>query len=262
MQIEQAEVIRQQCCGGAYRELVLRAPAVAQAVTPGQFIHLRVPRLEQAVLRRPFSVFRAEGENLSVLYKTVGIGTRALAEVRPGETLSIMGPLGRGFPEPDRASLPVLVAGGYGVAPLYLFARKHERVGRLFIGAARADDVLCVNDFAAFGWDVAIATEDGSAGRRGLVTEALDAWLNSRNANERPEFFACGPDGMLKAVGERAIALNLNAWLSLDKHMGCGVGACLACVQRLRDGNGDAYWGRVCREGPVFESRRIVWSNG
>jgi len=259
MRIEQAEVISQQSSGAAYWELVVRAPSIAGEVRPGQFVHVRIPRLEQAVLRRPFSVFRAEGENLSILYKTVGAGTRALAGVSAGETLSVMGPMGTGFPEPDAGSVPVLVAGGYGVAPLYLLARRTGRKGRLFVGAATAADVLCVRDFEAYGWETTVATEDGSAGTKGLVTAALDEWLAVRGAGAKAEFFACGPDGMLRAVGERAIALNRKAWLSLDKHMGCGIGACLACVQRLRDANGNSYWGRVCRDGPVFEARQVVW---
>jgi dihydroorotate dehydrogenase electron transfer subunit len=171
-----------------------------------------------------------------------------------------MGPMGTGFPAPDPDSLPVLVAGGYGVAPLYLFARRTRMTGKLFIGAASAADVLCVDDFKAYGWEVVVATEDGSAGVRGLVTAALDAWLGKDGLSARPEFFACGPDGMLRAVGDRAIAAGRPAWLSLDKHMGCGMGACLACVQRLKSDNGDIYWGRVCRDGPVFEARRIVWN--
>ncbi|MBM4147497.1 MAG: dihydroorotate dehydrogenase electron transfer subunit [Lentisphaerae bacterium] len=262
MEIEQASILRHQPCGGAYRELVLNAPAIAASVRPGQFLHLRIPRFEQAVLRRPFSVFRAEGEHISILYKTVGAGTMALTGVREGEVVNVMGPLGNGFPSSSPGSLPVLVAGGYGVAPLYLLARRMDMAGIIFIGAATSDDVLCVEDFAAFGWQIEIATEDGSRGARGLVTGPLDAWLASRRCPEQPEIFACGPDGMLRAVGERAIKAGHRAWLSMDRHMGCGVGACLGCVQRLKKADGSAYWGRVCRDGPVFDASQIVWNNG
>ena len=101
-----------------------------------------------------------------------------------------------------------------------------------------------------------LATDDGSLGMRGLVTTPLDAWLS--DAAQEPEFFACGPNGMLKAVGERAIAGNWKGWLSLDRHMGCGVGACLACVQKIRR-DGAETLARVCKEGPIFESREVVW---
>ena len=129
------------------------------------------------------------------------------------------------------------------------------------IGGSTAHDVLCVKNFSALGLDVRVTTEDGSLGEKGLVTDALDSWLKGCKASPAPEFYACGPDGMLKAVGDRAIAGGWNAWLSLDKHMGCGVGACLACVQKVRLNDGAETWARVCREGPVFESREIVWDN-
>ena len=260
MRIEQADVLGQIGLGGGYRELRLRCRAIATDVRPGQFLHLRVPRLEQAVLRRPFSVFRAGAEELSVLYKTVGIGTEALAGICGGDRVSLMGPLGRGFPEEDPGSVPLLVAGGYGVAPLHFLASRMTRTGVVFIGGATSDDVLCERDFAGLGWDVRVATEDGSQGERGLVTAPLDKWLSDDLPQRgEVEFFGCGPDGMLRAVAERAGAGGRKAWLSLDKHMGCGVGACLACVQRIRRDDGGIQWGRVCRDGPVFEAKQIVW---
>jgi dihydroorotate dehydrogenase electron transfer subunit len=246
--------------GAQYRELVFEASDVAPRVEPGQFIHLRIPRLSNCVLRRPFSVFRADARTVTILYKTVGRGTEALSQVTPGEVVSILGPLGRGFPRVLSRTLPVLVAGGYGVAPLVFLASRSATRGVVFIGAAGAADVLCVEEFEKLGWAVRVATEDGSLGETGRVTVALDAWLARERADIIPEFFACGPDGMLKAVSDRAIEGSWKAWLSLDKHMGCGMGACLACVQRVRAEDGSASWARVCREGPVFECREIVWN--
>ncbi len=259
MKLQIATVIDHREMGGEYRILTLAAPSIASRINPGQFVHVRVPRLETAVLRRPFSVFRVNGRKLSIIYKLVGRGTRALASVEPGEDISVMGPLGNGFPAAGAGSTPLLVAGGYGVAPLYFLASRMRRKGAAFIGGAEAKDILCAGDFRKIGWKVRIATEDGSAGARGLVTDILDRWLERRKASGIPEFFACGPDGMLKAVGNRAIAGGWKAWLSLDKHMGCGVGACLACVQKIRMKDGTEGWMRVCREGPVFEARQIVW---
>jgi dihydroorotate dehydrogenase electron transfer subunit len=259
MQLEQARVTEHSDVAGTYRELVLEAGGIASTVRPGQFVHMRVPRLENAVLRRPFSVFRVTGQTFSILYKQIGRGTRALREVRPGERVNVLGPLGNGFPLPDGARYPVLVAGGYGVAPLYFLAREAGSVGTVFVGGASTIDLLCLSDFAEIGWTVITTTEDGSAGQRGLVTAALDAWMAETAGDRTLVFYACGPDGMLKAVGERAVRMGCEAWLSLDKHMGCGVGACLACVQKLRRKNGDEVWGRVCKDGPVFEAREIVW---
>jgi len=260
MKIEEVTIAEHAEFAGGYRLLVFEAPAIAGAVGPGQFVHLRVPRFEIGVLRRPFSVFRAEEGRLSVLYKAVGGGTRAMTRLRVGERLSLMGPLGNGFPRPATGGRPVLVAGGYGVAPLSFLARTWPDGGLVFIGGATRTDILCEKDFDPQLWDVRVATDDGSQGVKGLVTVALDAWVASRAAGDpQPEIFACGPEGMLKAVGERAVAQGWKAWLSLDKRMGCAVGACLACVQRVREQDGTERWTRVCKEGPVFEAREIVW---
>lgn len=256
--MENAEILEHRDIQGGYKRLVLRAPDIAPEVRPGQFVHLRIPHLEASVLRRPFSVFQAQNDTLSILYKDAGHGTAVLKGAAPGETISLIGPLGRGFPVACGARTPVLVAGGYGMAALYLLARALPRPGVAFFGGKTAGDILCVDEFEFLGWTVQVATEDGSAGTRGLVTGPLDARLKNPPP-EGVELFACGPMGMLKAIGERAIAGGWKAWLSLDRNMGCGVGACLTCVQKIRTPDGGWTWQRVCREGPVFESREIVW---
>lgn len=261
MHLEDATVINHDSVQGGYRLLVLRSPRVAPEVRPGQFVHLRVPGLDTAVLRRPFSVYNVEGGELSILYKDVGRGTAAMTRLRAGETVSLIGPLGRGFPAAQEGRCPVLVAGGYGMAALYLVARGSAARGTVFVGGRSAQDILCVKEFESVGWDVKVATEDGSLGVRGLVTDALDGWLEQLPADRVPELFACGPNGMLRAVGERALARGWTAWLSMDTHMGCGVGACLTCVQKIRTAAGGWEWARVCREGPVFECRDVVWDD-
>lgn len=258
MHIEDGTVVAHEPVGAAYRVLTLRLPTVAAKARPGQFVHLRLAMLHDAVLRRPFSIYQVDGDCLAILYKTVGRGTAAMKDLAPGATVSVIGPLGNGFPLPEAkaTAVPVLVAGGYGVAPLYFLATRLARTGLLFVGGATRADILCVDQFTTLGWDVRLATDDGSLGMRGLVTAPLDTWLT--DARREPEFFACGPNGMLKAVGERAITGGWTGWLSLDRHMGCGVGACLACVQRIRK-DGAETLARVCKEGPIFESREIVW---
>jgi dihydroorotate dehydrogenase electron transfer subunit len=261
MHIENGKVIQHVPIGAGYKVLTLQLPEIAAKAKPGQFIHIRIAALQDAVLRRPFSIYRVEGETLSILYKSVGRGTEVMQRLASEETLSILGPLGNGFPLPlsdDRT--PVLVAGGYGVAPLYFLARELQRKGILFIGGARAADILLADEFRRLGWEVEIATEDGSLGVKGLVTVPLDAWLKTRRADLTPEFFACGPNGLLKAIGKRAIQDGFKAWLSLDRHMGCGVGACLACVQKVQF-EGQETLVRVCKEGPVFEAREVIWED-
>jgi dihydroorotate dehydrogenase electron transfer subunit len=264
MRADRAVVTRHELLYGEYRVLEMHVPDVARAVQPGQFVHLEIPGLDDAILRRPFSVFKADDAMLSVLYKPVGKGTRAMTSIRADDEISLIGPLGQGFPTNHDVAKPVLVAGGYGMAALYLVACALKSSGTIFMGGRSAGDILCVDEFEAIDWDVRIATEDGSLGTRGFVTVALDEYVAELPDPRAVEYFACGPNAMLKAVCDRALANDQKAWLSMDRHMGCGVGACLVCVQRIRDPeseNGDWHWERVCSEGPVFESREIVWDD-
>jgi dihydroorotate dehydrogenase electron transfer subunit len=259
MKMDKAIVLKHIAAAGEYRLLTLTVPRVAVRAKPGQFVHLLVPGLDAAVLRRPFSIYRAGGKTISLLFKPVGHGTRSMLRLEAGDAVSVMGPLGKGFPALVRGRLPVLVAGGYGVAPLSFLASRLPRPGLLFVGGRSARDVLCLADFRKLGWKIQVSTEDGTVGSKGFVTAPLDAWTARLKAGVKPELFACGPDGLLKALGARAIRHGWKAWLSLDNHMACGVGACLACVQKIRGADGVEVWGRVCKDGPVFEAREIVW---
>lgn len=265
MLIENVKVHSHRLIKGGYRLLTLKSRKIAPAVQPGQFVHLRVPPLADAILRRPFSVFRAQAGRLAILYKTVGKGTQAMESLRAGDKVSLLGPLGKGFPNVQKNTLPVLVAGGYGMAALYLVAQRTRVKGIVFVGGKCADDILCANDFRSLGWDVRVATENGSAGQKGIVTRILDAWLAKERRGRLPEFFACGPNGMLKAVCKRVGRGGWDGWVSMDRHMGCGLGACLACVQKVRTrdtaGKETWNWARVCTEGPVFACRDILWQS-
>lgn len=252
-------LLAQHILTGDYRLLELKAAAIARKARPGQFVHMRVDGLDHTSLRRPFSIYRAEGDVLSVVYKTVGRGTSLLAQLTVGDSVGLIGPLGNGFPCDPGGRVPVLVAGGYGVAPLSFLARRLGTKGVLLVGGRTAADVLCTEDFLTLGWDVQVATQDGSCGECGLVTVLLDRWL-ATHAPGQAELYACGPDGLLRAVTERSRSAGCRAWLSLDKHMVCGVGACLACVQHLRRADGSIWIGRVCHDGPVFEASEIVWN--
>jgi len=257
---ENAEVLEHAEIQGGYKLLIMRAPSIAPVVKPGQFVHVLIPHLGEAILRRPFSVFKADGDQLAILYKGVGKGTLTLSYLRHGETLSLIGPLGRGYPGLTDGSFPVLVAGGYGMAALYLCARTLPVKGMAFFGGRSASDILCVKEFEDLGWTVRVTTEDGTLGRHGKVTDALDAWIGGEGAGLKPELFVCGPSGMLKAVAERALRQQWRAWVSVDNNMGCGVGACLTCVLKVHNPEkGDWTWARACREGPVFNAEEILW---
>jgi dihydroorotate dehydrogenase electron transfer subunit len=260
MELETVHVLQNAFLVPPYRVLELEAPGSASSAKPGQFVHVRLAGGDQPILRRPFSIFKAEGTRLALLYKQVGRVTEAMQQLQAGDTLSLLGPLGNGFPLELRGAVPLLVAGGYGVAPLYFLARKLDRAGNVFIGGATAQAILCAQDFAELGWRVDVATEDGSQGTRGLVTGLLKTELAARFKEQRVQAYACGPNAMLAAVSALAIAGGWPAWLSFDRHMGCGVGACLACVHKVWR-NGAAVWARVCKEGPVFEARDVVWDD-
>jgi dihydroorotate dehydrogenase electron transfer subunit len=244
----------------SYFRLVLRAPQIAPLVQPGQFAHVRIPPLKDALLRRPFSIFQAENDTLSILYKTVGKGTEALSRMRAGEELSIIAPLGHGFTVPKPGGeTPLLVAGGYGMAALYLLAQRSPQKGIVFVGGRQAVDILCEKEFQELGWEVRVATEDGSRGEKGLVTQPLLAAIqNPKSPLRNYKLFACGPTGMLKAVAGIADKFHLPCELSMDEHMCCGVGVCLTCVIPIQTKGGWEYQ-RTCTEGPVFDSRRVIW---
>lgn len=258
MKLEQAVVTEHAPIQGGYNLLWMEAPSIAPAVRPGQFVHVLIPHLGEAVLRRPFSVFKAEGIRLAILYKDVGRGTKTLGYLRPGEPVNLIGPLGNGYPDQQAEAFPVLVAGGYGMAALYMKAQRSPAPGVAFFGGRTAGDILCVAEFEALGWEVRVTTNDGSLGAKGLVTDALDAWADRECGGLAPELFACGPGPMLEAVSERGLARGWPTWVSVDSNMGCGVGACLTCVVRIRDGDGWV-WKRSCKEGPVFDAREVLW---
>ena len=257
---EKSNILEHSELGSGYRRLTVAAPRLAAELEPGQFVHVRIPALESSALRRPFSVFDVEGEKVSILYKTVGRGTTALNKAGLGDEISILGPLGHGFPLKCEGEA-LLVGGGYGVAPLFFLAKRLLASGfdagrvHVFVGGRTKSDLLALDRFAALDVKVSTATNDGSDGVKGLVTDPLDDVLaDLRSAGGRFELFACGPDPMLKAVSMRATGTGSKGWISMDRHMVCGVGACYACIQKTVRGNS-----RCCIEGPVFAASDLVW---
>ena len=251
---EKATVARHEDIGSGYRYLALSSPLVSSQARPGQFVHVKVPGLEDSALRRPFSIFDADGDMLTLLYKKVGRGTAALNLVKEGDTVEVLGSLGRGFPAACSGTA-LLVGGGYGIAPLHFLAKRLPGRKIVFAGGRTASDILAADRFAALGVETRFATNDGSLGEKGFVTLPLDAEIERLKAAHEPfELFTCGPDGLLKAVADRALAAGVPGWISMDRHMICGVGACYACVQKTVRGNS-----RCCIEGPVFPAEELVW---
>jgi dihydroorotate dehydrogenase electron transfer subunit len=192
------------------------------------------------------AVFRREGAALEVLYKVTGRGTALLGAARPGERVRVVGPLGRGFPEPAPGARALLVGGGTGIASLFDLAARARGPVAVLLGARRADDLMALDEFLGLGVELRLATEDGSAGRRGLVTELLAEALAEGPAS----VYACGPTGMMRRAAELAAGAGAPCLLSLENRMACGFGVCLGCaVPRRADG-----YALVCRDGPVFDA--------
>ena len=257
--LEDAGILSNERFQGDYWRIIFRAPGVCPLVHPGQFVHVRISQLRDRVLRRPFSICDVSGEGtLTVVYKVVGEGTNALSHLRQGQACNLMGPQGMPFTLPNSDETPVIVAGGYGAAATYLLASRAPRKGILLLGARSSQDIILADAYKEAGFSVRMATEDGSAGTKGRVTVLLESLLGENIPH--PRFYACGPHGMLIAAAKSFVGAGYNnAELSLDHLMCCGVGACFACVVRVKDTNSPDGWryARTCSEGPVFDAGDI-----
>lgn len=257
--LEDAEILYNECLKGSYWKVEFSAPEICPKVKPGQFVHVQIAQLRDRILRRPFSIYNVTPDGtLSIIYKIVGEGTAALAELLPGTKCNLMGPLGVPFSMFENDEIPVIIAGGYGSAATYILAQRSVNPGVLLLGARSQEDIILVEEFKKCGFDVRLATEDGSLGTKGLVTLLLEDAIRGNSGNFR--FFGCGPHGMLMAVGRQLLANNLDGELSLDHLMCCGVGACFACVVKVKADNEDNWrYARTCNEGPVFKASEIYY---
>lgn len=237
-------------------ELVLQAPKMAAAISPGQFVMLLSEAAGAPYLGRPMSYFRRSADTISVLFRVVGTGTRHLAGLMPGTSLRLLGPLGRPYADPAPGEV-WLVGGGVGVPPLYDWAlalrqRGHRVVA--VIGARTRAQLLAVEAFQQVVDDCLVATDDGSAGRRALAAEVI--------SDAARTVYACGPVGMLKAIQRWASGRGTPTYLTLEARMACGFGACLGCTVACAhpDPTLGAYghYVRVCQEGPTFLAEEVA----
>lgn len=234
-------------------QLRLLVPEVAAAAQPGQFVHVRCGAGLDPLLRRPLSVHRYDRENgrVELLFARIGRGTALLAQARPGEILDVLGPLGRGFRVEARTRNILLVAGGLGIAPLVALADEAIRREMMVTMIAGSKSAAAVPPASLMSPEVeyVICTEDGSLGEKGLVTECVPHF-----AEWADQTFACGPREMLRALARLPSLPRKSVQVSLEEHMGCGLGACFGCVVRTKNG-----FQRVCRDGPVFDIEDVVW---
>jgi dihydroorotate dehydrogenase electron transfer subunit len=256
----QARITRREEVATGHHLLQLHCPEVAAAARPGQFVHVRVTGTYDPLLRRPISVMLADARvgDIELLVRTVGRGTDILAALPAGSFVDLMGPLGNGFELLHRGQEPLLVAGGVGVAPLIFLADVFQMAPgghyvRGLLGAATQDALACWQEFAGRCEEFEAATEDGSAGEQGLVTDLLAPHLERGGI---AAVYTCGPRPMMAKVAAICAQAKVPCWASLEQFMGCGIGACLGCVvptylePRHR---------RVCTDGPVFDASTIAW---
>lgn len=264
--------------------LRFRSPAIAQRILPGQFLMLRLADCNDPLIGRPLAMYDVAGDCLDVVYLTKGKLTTRLQEFRPGQRVDVWGPLGNGF-LPERTEHLVMVAGGIGQTPFLALAK--EYLGRqqfgmpsrqvpkakqvtFCYGARTADYLAGVQDFEQLGVEVRIATDDGTRGHHGLVTDLLRQVLGEDRGQESgvrsqrtrangTRIVCCGPEPMMEAVAKIAAAENIPCQVSLETPMACGIGICFSCVAKVRTSEKEWDYKRTCVEGPVFDAATIEW---
>lgn len=273
-----AEIVRHEEVGTSTRLLAVRCEELAKAILPGQFVMIRPEGIGDPLIGRPlalFDIWYEDGQptGIEVVYLVKGKLTTWLADQPVGQTVQIWGPLGNGF-EPVEAEHIVMVAGGIGQTPFLCVAK--ERLGQLRYGTPPreappvAQLTLCygartagyhagVNRFQETGIDVRLATDDGSAGHHGLVTDLLREVLAEKADLANVLVLTCGPEPMLQAVSKVAAEFHVRCQVSLETPMACGIGICFTCVAPIATDDGQWDYRRTCIEGPVFDGQDVVW---
>lgn len=263
----QVEIAVNRPLSGGYFVLELasdRANPVADA-SPGQFVMLRGEWGRDLLNGRAFSVLEPiDSHRFSVLLKVFGRGTALMQKMPAGARMTVTGPLGQGFPAPTPGRTQLLVAGGVGLPPLHFFARQHAQgdaphhaTPEMFYGGRTAADLVLTEDLERWGIPTVLATEDGSRGEHGRVTEPLLARIEQAAArSESIELLACGPTPMLRALRELGLSHGIPTYLCLEEMMACGFGVCLGCAVPVYGAKPYKY---CCTDGPVFEASEVRW---
>ncbi len=237
--------------------VTVEAGELAAQVQPGQFVHMLIPGMEGHILRRPFSVFHVSDDKskMAILYQVVGFGSKQLTTVAPGAAVDIMGPVGHGWHAPEGVRSAFLVAGGVGAAPLFMHAQELVAAGidvEVVLGAQTAGALVCEPKYCELlGGEPHLATDDGTRGHAGFVTDVV----SHRIAEKQFDYVACcGPEPMMHTVSDLTLKAGIPSFISLEKRMACGIGACLSCIVETVDGRK-----RSCVDGPVFDASKVVW---
>lgn len=253
-QKNKAVVISQKKIADGIFDMWLATP-LAEEAAAGQFIGI-YPNNQSTLLPRPISICEVSQDKtaLRVVYRVAGHGTAEFSHCQPDDILSILGILGNGFPQSEATGKSVfLIGGGIGIPPILELAKEIKASRKQILAGYRDSQLFLKEDLEQHG-EVYIATEDGSAGTQGNVMDAI-----AKNHLEADMIYACGPMPMLRAIKEYALEKNIKAYISLEEHMACGVGACLGCVVKTKeiDHHSHVKNARICTDGPVFEAREV-----
>lgn len=224
-------------------------------IQPGQFVNIEIKGISEVFLRRPFSIFEVDYERntLSMIIKILGKGSAKLTQIKVGENLSIVYPLGKSFTYPEKGDKILLIGGGSGVAPMLFLAKESGLAAEnvdILLGARTKEDHIDVSEYSEFA-GLHYASEDGSLGEKGFVTQHS---IFTRRLHDYDKIYACGPDGMMRAIAREAKAADIFCEVSLENLMACGFGVCLCCIEPTTKGNQC-----VCTEGPVFNINDLKW---
>ena len=246
-----AEIIRHTSLSDGIFDMTLKAEEIAKEAKAGQFISVYLNN-KSKILPRPISICGIDKEagTLRIVYRTVGDGTKELSDYKEGEMVKILGPLGNGFTQKDKKA--ILIGGGIGIPPM-LELMKQLDCDKTAVLGYRDSDMFLKDEFEAVG-DVVISTEDGSFGTKGNVIDAI-----KEQGVEGSIIYACGPTPMLRGIKAYAEEMGIEAQISMEERMACGIGACLACVCKTKDKDAHSNVNnkRICKEGPVFDAKEV-----
>tara|TARA_R110002095_G_scaffold152023_4_gene131614 strand:- start:404 stop:1276 length:873 start_codon:yes stop_codon:yes gene_type:complete len=273
-----ATVIEQEQMAWSTYRLRLECPQIARVILPGQFFMVREPGVNDPLLGRPFALYdtcldeTGQPTGFDFGYVVIGKLTSRMTHWQPGDQVEVWGPLGNGFPQPGSGAL-AMVAGGIGQTPFLATAREalgQRKYGEpqrqlaefpssvsLLYGARSQEYLAGLDDFRLPGLEVNVATDDGSYGHHGFVTDLLQQQIDG--PAPPATIFCCGPEPMMEAVSRMAIAAGITCWLSLETPMACGFGACFSCVAKVRISDEEWDYRRTCVEGPVFNAESLVF---
>lgn len=256
---EKVEIVQTEVLAKDVVRLTLQTQQIAASAEPGQFVMVQIAPGKDPLLRRPFSIHQCSGTGLlQILFKIVGRGTELLARCRVGEQLSLLGPLGKGF-QPGEPGKACLVGGGMGIAPMLFLATRFRHLAqpgeapKVILGARNREELApLLAEFEKLGLEVQTATDDGSLGHHGLVTDVL----KKINPGADHTVYTCGPKPMMAAIHHFCLQEKIRCQVSVETVMACGMGACLGCAVPLRAGG----YVHACSDGPVFEAGDLLWS--